>query len=97
LPVVSVLVILTAGSVSRVPFVIWSSVVRAMGRTGSILITNAFGTALAIPLIIWCTTQWGAIGAAVGLSIASTATGFIGAVGILTNARSAVHPSEHSA
>jgi len=97
LPVVSVLVILTAGSVARVPFVIWSSVVRAMGRTGSILLTNAFGTALAIPLIIWCTMQWGAVGAAVGLSIASTATGFIGAVGILTNERSAIHPSKNRA
>ncbi|WP_020100624.1 hypothetical protein [Mycobacterium sp. 360MFTsu5.1] len=97
LPVVSVLIILAVGSVARVPFVIWSSVVRAMGRTGSILITNAFGTALAIPLIMWCTTQWGAVGAAVGLTIASTATGFIGAVGILTNGRPAFHPSKNSA
>jgi len=97
LPVVSVLVILTAGSVARVPFVIWSAVVRAMGRTGSILIANAFGTALAVPLIIWCTTQWGAVGAAVGLSVASTATGVIGAVGILTNGRSAAHPAKNSA
>lgn len=97
LPVVTVLVILTAGSVARVPFVIWSSVVRAIGRTGLILITNAFGTALAIPLIVWCTTQWGAVGAAAGLSIASTATGIIGAVGILTNGRSAVRPSKNSA
>jgi O-antigen/teichoic acid export membrane protein len=87
LPVVTVLVILTAGSVARVAFVIWSSVVRAMGRTGAILTSNAFGTAVAIPLIIWCTTRWGAVGAALGLSVASTATGVIGAVGILTRGR----------
>lgn len=90
LPVISVLVILTVGSVARVAFVIWLSVMRAISRTGVILAANAFGTVLAIPLIVLCTARWGAVGAAVALSVASAATGAIGAVGILSRNRSVV-------
>jgi O-antigen/teichoic acid export membrane protein len=94
LPVVPVLAILAAGSAARVAFVIWSSVVRAMSRTGAILIANGFGTAVAIPLIIWFTAQWGAIGAAIGLSVASTSTGIVGAIGLLTRGRTLFPPPQ---
>lgn len=92
LPVISVLVILAVGSVARVAFVIWTSVMRAISCTGAILAANALGTALAIPLIVLCTARWGAVGAAVGLSIASAATGVIGAIGILNRGRPVVPP-----
>jgi O-antigen/teichoic acid export membrane protein len=87
LSVVPVLAVLSAGFAARAAFVIWASVSRAKGRTHSLLIANGLATAVAVPLIIYCADQWGAMGAAIGLSVVATLTGVFGLVGLATSGR----------
>ncbi len=82
-PVVAVLTVLLLGSAVRVSFVVWASALRAQSRTGILLQVNGFAVAIALPLIYFCTSQWGAVGAAVGLTAGSAILGTIGAVALV--------------
>jgi O-antigen/teichoic acid export membrane protein len=95
-PVIPILGILMAGFAARVAFVIWSSVLRSLSRTKALLKANASATAIALPLIILCTANWGAMGAAIGLSVTSTVMGIMGATGLLTGGNSRA-PRVHKA
>ncbi|MCV7431883.1 lipopolysaccharide biosynthesis protein [Mycolicibacterium bacteremicum] len=82
-PIVLVLAVLLLGSAVRVSFVVWASALRAQGRTGILLRVNGFAVAIALPLIVFCTSQWGAVGAAAGLTAGSAILGTIGAVALV--------------
>lgn len=82
-PVVLVLTVLMLGSTVRVSFVVWASALRALGRTATLLKVNGFAVTMAMPLILVSTSQWGAVGAAAGLSAGSLILGCIGAAALL--------------
>lgn len=82
-PVVLVLGILMLGSTVRVSFVVWAAVLRARGMTATLLRVNGFAVTMAMPLILVSTSQWGAVGAAAGLSAGSLILGCIGAVALV--------------
>jgi O-antigen/teichoic acid export membrane protein len=88
-PVVLVLIVFMLGSSVRIAYVVWASVLRAKRHTGTLLVVNGSTAAVAIPAILFGASEWGAVGAAAGLSAGSAVLGVIGAVNLLRGGRGA--------
>lgn len=86
-PIGLILAILVTGSVVRVAFVIWASVLRAQRRTATLLKVNAVTLTVTMPVILLLTAMWGAVGAALGLSLGSTLLGLVGGFALLRGGR----------
>lgn len=82
-PVAKVMALLVIASVARVPFAIWSSLLRAREQTGLLLVASTAGMCGGVPAIVYGAAHWGAVGAASGLLVGSVLLGLIGAVGLL--------------
>jgi O-antigen/teichoic acid export membrane protein len=73
------LIVFAVGSVLRVPYSIWMSVLRASLDTSTILRLNAVAFAISLPVIVSLTIVGGSVGAATGLAVGSLILGGIGA------------------
>lgn len=73
------LIVVAVGSVLRVPYSIWMSVLRASLETRTILRVNTATFVVSLPTIGYLTHYWGGVGAAVGLAIGSALLGGFGA------------------
>lgn len=91
----AILAVLVCGSVARVSYVMWTALLRAERRTGTLLKVNSAVTLVTLPLILVFTAQWDALGAAAGLALGSFILGTIGAVALVRAGRS--HSTEMEA
>ncbi|MGL4304557.1 MAG: lipopolysaccharide biosynthesis protein [Mycobacteriaceae bacterium] len=81
---VIILAILVLGSVARVSFVMWASIMRSQQRTSVLLCTNVVAASVAVPTILYLTQRWQAVGAAAGLTAGGIILGGIGAYAMIT-------------
>lgn len=89
-PIILTLTILVVGMAGWGPFSIWMSVLRSRRMTGTLMAINIGGTVIGLPLIVACTKQWGAVGAAVGFTATSAFFATLSVLGLLSRGKVAM-------
>lgn len=78
----AILGLLAVGSVARVSFLIWESVLRATLQIRVLLINNLCVSVAMVPILILATLRWGAIGTAGALAVNAVLMSAAGVVGL---------------